>query len=101
MAIELVKAFKRDDIKDVKAVVEVGCPAPVLDKDTFNDLLKEFYSGVDHSGLLNIHQLEGLAQLIQGARPSHLSPDDLVKILSFLSTRFETPTIDQHTKCIN
>ena len=86
-ATEVIRAFKRDEIKDAKVVAEVVCLAPVLNKDTFNGLLREFYSGIDNSGLLNYHQVEGLAQLIQGADPGHLSADDLVKILGLLSTR--------------
>ncbi|KAF9348605.1 hypothetical protein BGX34_002385, partial [Mortierella sp. NVP85] len=84
---ELIRAFKRDEIKDAKVVAEVVSLAPVLDKDAFHDLLRELYSGIDHSGLLNYHQLEGLAQLIQGANLGHLGADDLVKILGLLSTR--------------
>ena len=87
MATEVIRAFKRDEIKDAKVVAEVVCLAPVLNKDAFNDLLREFYSGIDNSGLLNYHQVEGLAQLIQGADNSHLGADDLVKILELLSTR--------------
>jgi hypothetical protein len=87
MATEIIRAFKRDEIKDAKAVAEVVCLAPVLNKDSFHGLLREFYSGIDHSGLLNIHQLEGLAQLIQEADPGHLNADDLVKILGLLSNR--------------
>jgi len=87
MSTEVIRAFVRDEIKGDKAVAEVVCLAPVLNKDTFHDLLSEFYSGIDHSGLLNFHQLEGLAQLIQGADPGHLSADDLVKILVLLSDR--------------
>ncbi|KAF9347858.1 hypothetical protein BGX34_002841, partial [Mortierella sp. NVP85] len=52
------------------------------------DLLCEFCSGIDHSGLLKIHQLEGLAQLIQGPNQDHLSADDLVKILGLLFVGF-------------
>jgi len=48
---------------------------------------REFYSGIDQSGLLDIHQLEGLAHLIQGANPGYLDSDDLAKVLSLLSTR--------------
>jgi len=84
---EVIRAFKRDEIKDAKIVAEVVCLAPVLNKDSFHDLLSEFYSGIDHSGLLNYHQVEGLAQLIQGADPGHLGADDLVKILELLSAR--------------
>ncbi|KAF9362177.1 hypothetical protein BGX34_006671 [Mortierella sp. NVP85] len=87
MATDVIRAFVRDEIKDDKTVAEVVCLAPVLNKDMFHDLLSEFYSGIDHSGLLNFHQLEGLAQLIQGADPGHLSADDLVKILVLLSDR--------------
>ena len=87
MVTEVIRAFKRDEIKDAKVVAEVVYLAPVLNKDTFNDLLREFYSGIDNSGLLNYHQVEGLAQLIQGADPGHLSADDLVKTLGLLSTR--------------
>ena len=87
MSTEVVRAFKRDEIKDAKAIAEVVCLAPALDKDTFQDLLSEFYSGIDHSGLLKFHQVDGLAQLIQGADLGHLSADDLVKILQLLSKR--------------
>ncbi|KAF9938154.1 hypothetical protein BGZ65_000304, partial [Modicella reniformis] len=74
---DVIRVFKRDELKDAKAVAEVVCLSPVLDKDAFRDLLNEFYSGVDRSGLLDFHQLEGLAQLIQGADPSYLDADDL------------------------
>ncbi|KAK3821817.1 MAG: hypothetical protein J3Q66DRAFT_367489 [Benniella sp.] len=70
-----------------KAVAEVVCLASVLNKEEFLDLLREFYTGIDHPGPLNIPQLEGLAQLIQDADIGHLSADDLVKILGLLSTR--------------
>jgi len=100
MATEIIRAFKRDEIKDAKIVAEVVCLAPVLNKDAFNDLLREFYSGIDNSGLLNCHQVEGLAQLIQGADPGHLSADDLVKILGLLSTRLRD-THQQSTQHIH
>jgi len=87
MATDVIRAFKREEIKDAKVVAEVVCLAPILDKDAFHDLLREFYSGIDASGLLNFQQLEGLAQLIQGADQGYLSADDLVKILERLSTR--------------
>jgi hypothetical protein len=79
--------FKRDELKDAKAVAEVVYLAPVLEKDDFQYLLKELYSGIAQSDLLDVHQLEGLAQLIQGADPGHLDADDLVKILTLFNTR--------------
>ncbi|KAK3809361.1 MAG: hypothetical protein J3Q66DRAFT_405374 [Benniella sp.] len=89
MAIEVVKAFKRDELKDAKTVAEVVYLAPVLNKDTFQTLISLFYSGIDHSGLLKIHQLEGLALSIQSADQGHLDADDLIKILVLLSTRLK------------
>ncbi|KAK3816625.1 MAG: WD40-repeat-containing domain protein [Benniella sp.] len=87
LATDVIRAFKRDEFKDAKAVIEVVYLAPVLEKDDFRYLLKEFYSGVDQSGLLDVHQLEGLAHLIQGAKAGYLDSDDLVKVLNLLSTR--------------
>ncbi|KAG0234727.1 hypothetical protein BGX31_004466 [Mortierella sp. GBA43] len=87
LATEVVRAFKRDELKDAKAVAEVVYLAPVLDNDTFRDLLREFYSGIENSGLLDVYQLEGLARLMQGADLGYFHADDLVKILDLLSTR--------------
>ncbi|KAI8346999.1 hypothetical protein B0O80DRAFT_430459 [Mortierella sp. GBAus27b] len=87
MAKDVVRAFKRDEIKDAKAVAEVVYLAPVLDKDAFRDLLNTFYVGIGQSGLLDFHQLDGIAYLIQGADNGHLEADDLVKILGLLRTR--------------
>jgi hypothetical protein len=87
IAADVIRAFKQEAIKDAKVVAEVVCLAPVLEKEVFHDLLGEFYSGVNRSGLLKFQQLEGLAQLIQGARPGHLTSEDLVKILGLLGTR--------------
>ncbi|KAF9999426.1 hypothetical protein BGZ65_005211, partial [Modicella reniformis] len=99
MATDVIRAFKRDEIKDAKVVAEVVCLSPVLDKDAFDDLLKEFYNGINQSGLLDVHQLEGLAQLVQGAGSDFLEVDDLVKILGLLSTRLRE-THDQLQHCI-
>ncbi|KAF9931591.1 hypothetical protein BGZ65_004811 [Modicella reniformis] len=82
-----IRAFKRDEIKDAKVITEVVYLSPVIDKDTFKDLLNEFHKGINQSALLDVHQLEGLAQLVQGAGPDFLEADDLVKILELLSTR--------------
>jgi len=97
LATDVVRAFKNDEIKDAKAVIEVVYLAPVLEKDEFRYLLKEFHSGIEHSTLLDIHQLEGLAQLIQGADKTYLDADDLVKILQLFSGRLRG-THQQATK---
>jgi len=89
LSLDVIRTFKREEIKDAKAVAEVVCLAPVLERDIFRDLLRSFYDGIDHSGLLDIHQLQGLAQLIQGADKGYLEADDLVKILTLLATRLK------------
>ncbi|KAK3819962.1 MAG: hypothetical protein J3Q66DRAFT_428685 [Benniella sp.] len=65
LATNVIRAFKRDEFKDSKAVTEIVYLAPVLENEGFRYLLKEFYSGIDQSGLLDVHQLEGIAHLIQ------------------------------------
>ncbi|KAF9979998.1 hypothetical protein BGZ65_005702, partial [Modicella reniformis] len=84
---DLIRAFANDELKDAKAVAEVVCLAPILEKDSFRDLLRQLFSGVEHSSLLDFYQLEGLAQVIQNAAPDYLEPADLVKILEHLSDR--------------
>ncbi|KAG0208502.1 hypothetical protein BGX31_002316, partial [Mortierella sp. GBA43] len=86
---DLIRVFMKDELKDAKAVAEVVCLAPVLSKEAFNDLIREFHSSIDHSRLLNLHMLEGMAQLIQGADNTHLNADDLVKILELFSNRLK------------
>ncbi|KAG0199816.1 hypothetical protein BGX31_004212, partial [Mortierella sp. GBA43] len=89
LATDVIRAFKRDEFKDAKAVTEVVFLAPVLDKDDFRYLVKEFYSGIDQSGLLDVHQLEGLSRVIQGAGPGYFDADDLVQVLDLLSKRLQ------------
>jgi len=87
LATNVIRAFQREEIKDDKAVAEVVCLAPVLEKSDFQYLLKELCKGLDQSILLDIHLLDGIAQLIHCAEPGYLDADDLVKILELLSTR--------------
>ncbi|KAK3807796.1 MAG: WD40-repeat-containing domain protein [Benniella sp.] len=89
LATDVVRAFKRDELKDASAVTEVVHLASVLAVDDYRYLVREFYSGIDQSGLLDIHQLEGLARLTQEAEPGYLEADDLVKILELLSSRLQ------------
>ncbi|KAF9360137.1 hypothetical protein BGX34_007929 [Mortierella sp. NVP85] len=89
LATEVIRGFVDDEIKDGKAVTEVMCLAPVLDQQTFRFLLSQLYSAVEQSDLLNIHHLQGFADLIHGADPGYLDSDDLIKILELLSIRLK------------
>ncbi|KAF9345969.1 hypothetical protein BGX26_002555, partial [Mortierella sp. AD094] len=89
LATDLIRAFTRDELKDAKTVAEVVCLGPVLEKDDFQHLLMLFVNDIEQSSLLDIHSLEGLAQLMQGASPGYLDPDDLVTILRILNTRLQ------------
>jgi len=89
LATEVVRAYMRDELKDSKVVAEVLYLAPILENKAFRDLLREFTNEMDKSRLLNITQLQGLAQLIQDAKPGQLTADDLNEILKLLSKRLQ------------
>ena len=85
LAVDVIRTFKKEEIKDAKAVAEVVCLAPVIEREIFREVLKTFYDGINHSGLLDVHQVQGLARLIHGADNGYLDADDLVKILGLLT----------------
>ncbi|KAK3823288.1 MAG: WD40-repeat-containing domain protein [Benniella sp.] len=85
LAVEAIRAFKRDELKGTKPVTEAATLASVLSRDAFRDLLREFYSRIDRSGVLSVHQLEGIARLIRSGGPDYLDADDFVKILELLN----------------
>ncbi|KAG0195927.1 hypothetical protein BGX31_005701, partial [Mortierella sp. GBA43] len=87
LATDVVRVFQRDEIKDSKAIAEVVYLAQVLGKESYRHLLKELFSGIEKSSMLEYHQLEGVAQLIQSADSGYIDADDLVKILELLSER--------------
>ncbi|KAG0221243.1 hypothetical protein BGX31_010063 [Mortierella sp. GBA43] len=89
MSSDVIRAFKSDEIKDAKVIAEVVYLAPVLTKDQFRDLLRDFHSAIEQSTLLDTYRVAGLAQLIQGADSGYLDADDLVKILDHLSNRLK------------
>ena len=89
LAKDVIRTFKKEMIKDAKAVAEVVCLAPVIDRELFRDLLGTFYDGVNQSGLLAIPHVQGIARLIQGADKGYLDADDLVKILGLLAERLK------------
>ncbi|KAG0248245.1 hypothetical protein BG011_000294 [Mortierella polycephala] len=86
----LVRAFIRDELKGPTAIAEVACMAPFLNRDDFRCLLELFIGSIEKSTLLDIHSLEGLAKLVQGANEGYVEAADLVKILGVLNTRLQT-----------
>ncbi|KAF9536988.1 hypothetical protein EC957_009125, partial [Mortierella hygrophila] len=86
----LVRAFIRDELKGPMAIAEVACMAPFLNRDDFRCLLELFIGSIEKSTLLDIHSLEGLAKLVQGANEGYVEAADLVKILGVLNTRLQT-----------
>ncbi|KAK3823356.1 MAG: hypothetical protein J3Q66DRAFT_437731 [Benniella sp.] len=87
IATDVVRAFKRDEVKDADVVSEVVYLAPVLEKNVFRDLFIEFCNGLNRSGLLDFHQMDGITQLIQYAGTKYLDTGDFAMILQLLSTR--------------
>ncbi|KAG0298942.1 hypothetical protein BGZ98_010428 [Dissophora globulifera] len=86
----LVRAFIRDELKGPTAIAEVACIAPFLNRDDFRRLLELFIGSIEKSTLLDIHSLEGLAKLVQGASEGYVEAADLVKILEVLNKRLQT-----------
>ncbi|KAG0221285.1 hypothetical protein BGX31_010034 [Mortierella sp. GBA43] len=87
LATDLVRAFKNDGFKSPQAVAEVVLLASVLEQQDYRCLVEEFCLGISQSVLLEVHQLEGLDQLLNCAKPGYLVEDDLIKIIELLSTR--------------
>ncbi|KAG0346645.1 hypothetical protein BGZ54_005140, partial [Gamsiella multidivaricata] len=94
LATDLIRAFTRDELKDAKAVAEVVCLAPVLEKEYFRFLLMLFVDGIDKSSLLDVQSLGRLAQLVQSAPEGYLDSDGLAAILHNLNTLLQ----DTHTQ---
>ncbi|KAG0313123.1 hypothetical protein BGZ99_009072, partial [Dissophora globulifera] len=89
LAINVLTAFIRDELKDKGTVAEVLSIAPVLAKGEFRILLQHFADSIEKSRLLKIPALSGLAQLIHSASPGYLDADDLDKILGDISKRLK------------
>ncbi|KAF9901422.1 hypothetical protein EC991_006175 [Linnemannia zychae] len=85
----LVRAFIRDELKGPTVIAEIACIAPFLNRDDFRCLMELFIGSIEKSTLLDIHSLEGLAKLVQGANEGYIEADDLVKILGVLNTRLQ------------
>ncbi|KAF9348407.1 hypothetical protein BGX26_000178 [Mortierella sp. AD094] len=89
MATSLVRAFVRDELKKPDVVAEIVCLTAVLDQVEFRKVLQVFVDGIEQSMLLDVHLLDGLAQLVRNAAPGYIDTNDLVNILGLLKVRLE------------
>ncbi|KAF9918954.1 hypothetical protein BX616_003745 [Lobosporangium transversale] len=89
LASGVISTFIQDNIKAKAIVAEVVMLAPVLNQDQYRAVLMALVKGIGQNIMLEIHLLEGLAQLIQYASPGYLDSDDMVVILSNLSSRLQ------------
>ncbi|KAF9175043.1 hypothetical protein BGX20_008600 [Mortierella sp. AD010] len=89
VAVDVIRAFVRDELKRPDVIAEVVCLAAVLNEDDFRKLLQAFINGIERSALLELHLLDGLAQLMRNAPPGYTRTDDLVKILEILAIRLK------------
>ncbi|KAF9993555.1 hypothetical protein BGZ80_008091, partial [Entomortierella chlamydospora] len=67
MATDLIRAFVQEGLKKPDVVAEVASLVAILEQDDFRKLLQVFVNGISQSLLLDVHLLNGLAQLIRNA----------------------------------
>ncbi|KAG0044797.1 hypothetical protein BGZ89_005916, partial [Linnemannia elongata] len=70
--------------KDAESIAEVVLLSSVLDPKICHMVISSLVGKLESGGLLDIHLLQGLMQLIQEASPGSLIKDDLVRILRVL-----------------
>ncbi|GJJ67712.1 bilin biosynthesis protein [Entomortierella parvispora] len=87
LAAHVLEVFTADIRKDAAAVAEVVQISPVLNSDDSRFLIKTFIDTVNKSEILDLHSLDGMAKVIQGAAPGSIDSDDLVTILRCLHVR--------------
>lgn len=87
LAVQILKEFADETMKDAATVAEVVQLSPVLDINQSRFLLNVFIDAVNGSEMLQFYSLEGLAKVIQGAAPRSIDSNDLVTILRTLHKR--------------
>ncbi|KAG0054949.1 hypothetical protein BGZ90_005872, partial [Linnemannia elongata] len=85
----MVDEFAKNPSKDSTEIAEMVLIGPVLDNDHFRRLLSCTMNAFNNTGILDIHLLQGLVQLVQSAPSEVLLPDDLVKILRMLKNHLK------------
>ncbi|KAG0072200.1 hypothetical protein BGZ89_007609 [Linnemannia elongata] len=86
---KLVDEFANEVTNNATAIAEVVLLGPILDRETYRNLLCCFIRKFEATKLLDVDLLQGLVQLVQSASSGYLVDDDLVWILRVLYKRFE------------
>ncbi|KAF9138497.1 hypothetical protein BG015_002354 [Linnemannia schmuckeri] len=91
MPTRLVEEFANDVTNKANAIAEVALLGPILDRETYRDLLGCFLSKFERAlmlkvVLLDVDLLQGLVQLVQSASPGYLVNDDVVRTLKILQS---------------
>ncbi|KAF9919081.1 hypothetical protein FBU30_011176 [Linnemannia zychae] len=81
IASDVTYAFIKTNPKDSEIIAEVALLAYNLDRDLHRHLLNSFVDTINHSTLLNIDILDGLAHVVQSADPGYINSDDLVNAM--------------------
>ncbi|KAG0222018.1 hypothetical protein BGX31_009409 [Mortierella sp. GBA43] len=87
LATDVITTFTRQGIKDIEFIKEAVRLAPVVEKPVYRYLLRQLCDLIEQSTVLDPHQLECLAQVIQGASMGYLENADLVRIIELLVNR--------------
>ncbi|GJJ74845.1 hypothetical protein EMPS_07203 [Entomortierella parvispora] len=85
MSAGVMVAFMDERLKYPAMVAEVTYLAPVLDRDEYRTLLNWIIGTIKSSSLMEMHLLEGLTAMLQGASSGYLRAGDLVSILTDLN----------------
>lgn len=88
MPSKLVAEFIADPSKNSAVINEIVFLGPVLEREDYRKLLECFIKKFD-SRIFDLVLLQGLVRLVQSASPGFLNSDDLVNILTPISTRLQ------------
>ncbi|CAO3567052.1 unnamed protein product [Mortierella alpina] len=90
LAMDLIRAFESDGIKNKPAIDEILYLVPILEKDDYLALLKIFFRNIKGELTFDSAAFDGLARTLQHApSPTYLAAEDLIKILTAISTRLQ------------
>ncbi|KAF9911817.1 hypothetical protein EC991_002120 [Linnemannia zychae] len=90
LASRMVAEFTKNHTHIASAIREIATVAHVLQKEDYTTLLTSFIKEFKESPTHREELLQGLVHVVQSASPGFLQSDDLVRILSSISTRLQS-----------